>query len=77
MWGEKKTPSLVSNELMDGEYGENDQSPCYGQSLQRQGLSTHQTGNEKVASAAASPRLYWLPEGAGVDRILSKSEYSA
>ena len=29
------------------------------------------TGNEKVASAAASTRLYWPPGGAGVDRILS------
>ena len=48
----------------------------YGQSLQRQDLSTQQTGNEKVASAAASTRLYWPPEGTGVDRILSKSEYS-
>ena len=35
-----------------------------------------QTGNEKVASAAASTRIYWPPEGAEVDRILSKSEYS-
>ena len=49
---------------------------CYGQSLQWQDLSTQKTGNEKVASAAASTRIYWPPEGAGVDRILSKSEYS-